>query len=376
MFKINKKEKKLADLITNKSVKPKTPDINKTSKAIKKTFDRLGLKVNMGDVYIGPRVTQYTFTPKRKTRVADFDGVDKDIALSTGARSVKMEIPVPGTSFGGIEIPNLEVGTTALGDLFKNKNFDINSKDLIIPFGVDTLGKPEYVDFINLPHLLIGGAVSSGKTSFINSVIISLMCKFVPDELQFLLVDPRRVEMSIYNDTQYLLRPVITDVKKTLNALKWTVAEMERRFETLSNKSKINIVEYNKCAKEKLPYIFFVVDELADVMCVAAAEAEANIIKLSQMARAVGIHMVLATQRPSKDVLSGLMKANITSRLAFSTASKDDSEVILDMSGAEHLLGVGDALFISPELARPKRLQIPFVSDEEIERVVARTKTD
>lgn len=374
MFKKDKKSKPLVDLLTDKRSKPKTHDINKTSKAIKKTFARLGLKAKMGDVYIGPVVTQYTFTPQGKTKVIDFDGVDKDIALDLAVYPVRMEIPVPGTSFGTIEIPNIEIATVTLSELLRNKSFDICSKDLIVPFGMSTLGEVEYVDLACLPHLVIGGATNSGKTCFINSLIISLMCKFTPDEIKFILVDPKRVEMTVYNDIPYLQRPVVTEAKKALDAFERALVEMDRRFNLLADKSKPNITTYNKSVEDKLPYIFIIVDELADLMAVAGAEIEASVIRLAQMGRAVGMHMILASERSSANIFTELMKANIPGRLAFSVISAEDSKVILDMPGAELLLGRGEALFTSAETARPKRLQAPFVSDEEIEKIVEAVK--
>jgi S-DNA-T family DNA segregation ATPase FtsK/SpoIIIE len=257
--------------------------------------------------------------------------------------------------------------------------FDKNKKsNLTIVLGKDVAGEPWVADLGKMPHLLVAGATGSGKTVCLNSIIISLLYQNSPDELKFILVDPKRVELPVYNGIPYLYTPVITEVPKIVNALKWAIIEMDRRFEKLSKLGARNIDVYNhklsessvKDSEEKMPYIVIIIDELADLMTAAGSEVEACIIRLAQMARAVGIHLIVATQRPSVDVITGLIKANITSRIAFAVASQTDSRTILDVAGAEKLLGRGDMLFISSELSKPKRLQGALVTDEEIKRVV------
>jgi len=371
MFKKNKTKNTLVDLLDGKSVNPEVGDIDKTSKLIGWFFDKSGLKVEMEGIHVGPVVSQFTFTLEGNTKIADFEGVDKKIAKALDVPSVRIEIPIPGTCLGGVEIKNKKAGIVALKDLLKDKHFKLDNKDLTIPLGVKVTGEFAYVDFASLPHLLVAGATSSGKTMFLNTLIISLICKFTPEELKFILVDPKRVDMTVYNGLPYLLTPVVEENKKTIDALKWTASEMDRRFKILAEAGKWNIAEYNKEAKEKMPFIFFIVDEAADIMVSEhGKEFEQEMIKIAQMGRAVGIHIILATSRPCDSVLPPMLRANIPARLAFSTASRVDSEIILDMAGAERLLGMGDALFSSAEISRPWRIKTPFVSDEEVERVV------
>ena len=371
MFKRNKTKNTLVDLLDGKSVQPQVENINKTSKVIEWFFDKSGLKVEMDDVHVGPLVSQFTFTLEGNTKIADFEGMDKKIAKALDVSSVRIEIPIPGTCLGGVEITNKKAAIIALKGLLENKRFKIDNKDLTIPLGVKVTGEFAYVDFASLPHLLVAGSTSSGKTMFLNTLIISLMCKFTPEELKFILVDPKRVDMTVYNDIPYLLTPIVEESKKAIDAVKWTASEMDRRFDILAEAGKWNIAEYNKEAKEKMPYLFFIVDEVADVMVSEhGKEFEQKMIKIAQMGRAVGIHIILATSRPCDSVLPPMLRVNIPARLAFATASRADSEIILYVTGAERLLGDGDALFNSAEISSPWRILTPFVSDEEVERVV------
>jgi len=286
------------------------------------------------------------------------------------AHPIRIEAPIPGKALVGIEIPNQTAAKVCMNDMLSSDQFKKRESNLMISLGKDVSGKPFFAQIDKMPHLLIAGSTGSGKSVCVNSIITSLLYQNSPDELKFILVDPKRVELPLYNNIPYLLTPVITDVKKTINALKWTVVEMERRFEVLSRAGKRNIASYNKSTSDKLPYIVFVIDELADLMSTAANDVEAGIVRLAQMARAVGIHLILATQRPSVEVITGLIKANIPARIAFSVASLIDSRTILDASGAEKLVGRGDMLYIGPEVSRPKRVQGVFISDKETKNII------
>ncbi len=358
------------DLLESGKEKPSADDIDATKEKIERTLATFGIRVEMGDVSVGPTITQYTLKPADGVKLARITALANDLALSLAAHPLRIEAPIPGRSLVGIEVPNRATATVKLKDILASSAFKNRPSNLSIGLGKDVAGKSWVVDLERMPHLLIAGSTGSGKSVAINSLIVSLLYQNSPDDLKIVLVDPKKVELSMYNDIPYLLTPVITDVKKTVNALKWVVSEMERRYQVLSNRGKRNIAAYNAAnAADTLPYIVFIIDELADLMSVAAGEVEAAIVRLAQMSRAVGIHLVLATQRPSVNVLTGLIKANVPSRIAFSVPSQIDSRTILDMAGAERLLGRGDMLFVSPELGKPRRLQGAFLSDAEIERV-------
>jgi S-DNA-T family DNA segregation ATPase FtsK/SpoIIIE len=291
------------------------------------------------------------------------------------AHPIRIEAPIPGKALVGIEVPNQTVAIVNLRDVLDSEAFKHRKTDLSFSLGKDVSGKPWVADLESMPHLLVAGATGSGKSVQINGLILSLLYSNSPDDLKLILVDPKRVELSLYNDIPHLLTPVITDTTKTINALRWVVGEMDRRYQVLQNAKKRNIGAYRKEISDDMPYIVLVIDELADLMSVAVNEVEGAIVRLAQMARAVGIHLVLATQRPSVDVITGLIKANITARVAFSVASQIDSRTILDSSGAESLLGKGDMLFISSELSKPKRLQGAYISEKEVERVTSYLKS-
>lgn len=352
--------------------KPVSGNIRLRSQIIQKTLLDFGISVEMDQVHIGPTVTQYTLKPATGVKLRQITTLQNDLSLALAAHPIRIEAPIPGKSLVGIEVPNQEVALVRLKDVLISDQFYGLNSALKIALGKDVAGNPVAVDLERMPHLLIGGATGSGKSVCLNTVILSLLYQCSPRELKFILVDPKRVEMTSYNNLPHLLTPVVTDPKKTVNALKWAVKEMDRRFQVLSEAGKRNIASFNTACipEDRLPYIVVVIDELADLMAVAANEVEAAIVRLAQMARATGIHLVVATQRPSVDVITGLIKANITSRIAFNVASQIDSRTILDGAGADKLLGNGDMLFISSTEGKPKRIQGALVSDSEIEAVV------
>lgn len=357
------------DLLDLSTGKPTSGNIEANKEKIRKTLENFGIAVEMGDVNVGPTVTQFTLKPNEGVRLAQIAALNNDLALALAAHPIRIEAPIPGKSLVGIEVPNQSVALVNLRDILSADSFKNRRSDLTFSLGKDVSGSPWVANLDPLPHLLIAGATGSGKSVQINSLILSLLYSNSPDDLKLILVDPKRVELSLYNEIPHLLTPVITDTTKTINALRWVVSEMDRRYQVLQNAGKRNIASYRKEVNDDLPYIVVVIDELADLMSVAAKEVEGAIVRLAQMARAVGIHLVLATQRPSVDVITGLIKANITARIAFSVASQIDSRTILDTSGAEKLLGKGDMLYVSAELPKPKRLQGAYVSEKEVERV-------
>ncbi len=359
------------ELLSGAKGKPTSGDIEHNKEVIVKTLHNFGIEVEMGPVSIGPTVTQYSFRPASGVKVSQIVSLQNDLALALAAHPIRTEAPIPGKSLVGIEVPNLKAAQVGLRELFESDEFKQRKTNLTLAFGKDVSGKTFTGDLAGMPHMLIAGATGSGKSVCMNTVLLSLLYQNGPDDLKIILVDPKRVEFTMYNDIPHLLTPVITDVQKTINALQWTVNEMDRRYEVLSQARKRDIAGYNAAHPDtRMPYIVFVIDELADLMATAPREVEAAIVRLAQMARAVGIHLVLATQRPSVDVITGLIKANITTRCAFSTASVVDSRTILDMSGAEKLLGRGDMLYMSADSSKPRRLQGAFVSEEEVNAVV------
>jgi len=352
--------------------KPVSGNIRLRSQIIQKTLADFGIAVEMDRVNVGPTVTQYTLKPATGVKLRQITTLQNDLALALAAHPIRIEAPIPGKSLVGIEVPNQEVALVRLKDILVSDQFYSLNSDLKIALGKDVAGRQVVADLEKMPHLLIGGATGSGKSVCLNGIILSLLYQRSPRELKFILVDPKRVEMTSYNDLPHLLTSVVTEPKKTVNALKWAVKEMDRRFQILSEAGKRNIASFNAACnpEERLPYIVIVIDELADLMAVAANEVEAAIVRLAQMARATGIHLIVATQRPSVDVITGLIKANITSRIAFNVASQIDSRTIIDTAGADKLLGNGDMLFISSTEGKPKRIQGALVSDSEIEGVV------
>lgn len=349
-------------------------DTNANAVKIKKTLENFGIPVDMGETKVGPTVTQYTFKPAEGVKLSKITTLSNDLSLSLAAHPIRIEAPIPGQSLVGIEVPNKTKAVVGLREILEDNVFKNRKHNLMIALGKDVAGTSWIYDITRMPHLLVAGATNSGKSVCLNTIIVSLLYQNNPDDLRFIMVDPKRVELPVYNGIPHLLVPVITDVAKTINALKWCLNEMNNRYDTLNKSGKKNIQAYNTDSKERMPYIIFVIDELADFMMTAGKEMEAAIIRLAQMSRAVGIHLILATQRPSVDVITGLIKANIPARIAFSVTSIVDSKTILDISGAEKLLGQGDMLLSTAELSKPKRIQGAYVSDEEINDVIAYIK--
>ncbi len=359
------------DLLIEHDGEPNVGDIEANQEKIQRTLANFGIEVEMGSVNVGPTVTQYTLKPAEGVKLASITALSNDLALALAAHPIRIEAPIPGQSLVGIEVPNKSVATVSLREILTSPEFKQRKSNLTIALGKDVAGRSIIADIDRMPHLLIAGATGSGKSVCINGIILSLLYTNSPDELKLIIVDPKRVDLASYNDVPHLLTPVITDVPKTINALKWVVGEMDRRYKVLSAAGKRNLSSYNQSTSETMPYILVIIDELADLMAVAAADVETAIIRLAQMARAVGIHLIVATQRPSVDVITGLIKANITSRIAFAVASQTDSRTILDSGGAEKLLGRGDCLLVLPDLSKPKRLQAALVTDNEIEKVTS-----
>lgn len=358
------------DLLDDNKTPVDSGNIETNVAIIQKTLADFGIDVEMGEVNVGPTVTQYTLRPTTGVKLSQIAGLQNDLALALAAKSLRMELPIPGKPLVGIELPNITTQIVRIREVMQTPNFVDHKGRLAIALGRDVAGVPQIVDLAKMPHLLIAGATGTGKSVSINSLFISLLYRNTPQDVKFIVVDPKRVELNLYNGIPHLLTPVITDHEKAVNALKWAVSEMDRRYRLLADAGKRNISEYNDVNELKLPYIVVLVDELADLMAVAQADVEATIVRLAQMARAVGIHLVLATQRPSVEVITGLIKANITSRVAFAVASQIDSRTILDSSGAEKLLGNGDMLFISSEFNKPRRVQGAYIGEKEVKKVV------
>lgn len=362
------------ELLDSHPSKPTQSRIDEKKEIIRRSLETFGIAVEMGSVNVGPTVTQFTLKPLEGVKLSQITTLQNDLSLALAAHPIRIEAPIPGMSLVGIEVPNESVAIVNLRDILDSESFKKRKSNLTFALGKDVAGKPWTANLDPMPHLLIAGATNSGKSVMLNSLIVSLLYSNSPDDLKFILIDPKRVEFTVYNDVPHLLTPVITETQKTVNALRWIVGEMDRRFQTLSNAGKRNIQAYHQDIDDGMPYIVVVIDELADLMSVAAQEVEGAIIRLAQMARAVGIHLVVATQRPSVNVITGLIKANITARIAFNVASSVDSRTILDIAGAEKLLGKGDMLFVSSELSKPKRLQGAYLSDTEIQRVAGHLK--
>ncbi|MBI4132234.1 MAG: DNA translocase FtsK [Candidatus Sungbacteria bacterium] len=355
---------------------PSSGDIRANANIIKRTLLNFGVDVEMGEVSVGPTVTQYTLKPAEGVKLSRISALHNDLSLALAAHPIRIEAPIPGKSLVGIEVPNRSIALVGLRSLLENDIFQKSVAPLLFALGRDVAGAPVYANLTRMPHLLVAGATGSGKSVAIHSLITALLYRSPPDLLKFLIVDPKRVELAAYNGIPHLLAPPITDVKKTIAALRWAVREMERRYEALARAGVRDIAGYNErftkngSDEEPMPYLVIIIDELADLMVSFPREVESSIIRLAQMARAVGIHLVVATQRPSVEVITGLIKANITSRIAFQVASQVDSRTILDAAGAEKLLGNGDMLFLAGDTARPRRIQGGFVSEEEVSHIV------
>lgn len=341
---------------------------------LEKTLESFGIQAKVVQVSCGPVVTRYEVQPSPGIKVSRIVNLADDIALSLAVPDVRIEAPIPGKAAIGIEVPNKEVSKVYFRDIIESPEFKNSPSKLTVALGKDIAGKPVAADLAQMPHLLIAGATGSGKSVCINTIITSILYKASPDEVKLLLVDPKVVELTTYNGIPHLIAPVVTDPKKAASALHWMVAEMERRYKLFAKEGVREINRYNEVSQEKLPKVLVIIDELADLMMVSPKEVEESICRLAQMARAAGIHLVVATQRPSVDVITGLIKANIPSRISFAVSSQVDSRTILDMAGAEKLLGKGDMLFFPVGAAKPIRVQGAFLSEKEVEKVVTFVK--
>ena len=357
-------------ILKSKTRKPTSGNIERNQDIIKKTLSDFGVPVSMGEVTIGPTVTQYTFKPANGISVNRIKSLSDDLALNLAIHPLRIEAPIPGKPFIGLEVPNQTKVLVSLREILNSRVFKERKTNTIVPMGRDVAGKVWFDDLIKMPHILIAGATNSGKSVFLHSLITSLLYQNNPDDLKFIMIDQKQVELSMYNGISYLMTPVITDHKKAIRALQWAVSEMDRRLEVINKAKCQNISDYNKKKnKNSMPYLVIIVDELGDLLSTAKKEAEGAIIRLGQKARASGIHLVLATQRPSVDILSGLIKANMPARAAFSVTSSINSKTILDFTGAEKLLGHGDMLYINSAMSKPVRIQGAFVDKEEIKAI-------
>jgi S-DNA-T family DNA segregation ATPase FtsK/SpoIIIE len=348
-------------------------DHESNSQIIVSKLASFGIATQVVGISAGPVVTQYELEPDASVRVSKIEALADDLAMALSARSIRIEAPIPGRSVVGIEIPNRDSNVVGLKSIFEEVEFADSSQGLTFALGRDVAGAARATDLTKMPHLLIAGATGSGKSVMVNALIASLLFRCRPDELRLILIDPKRVELSGYNGLPHLLVPVITEAEKASAALRWTVLEMENRYRLFAEAGARNIAAYNEGrvdANDRIPFIVVIIDELADLMMQDGRSTEEPIVRIAQKARATGIHLVLATQRPSVNVVTGLIKANIPSRIAFSMASQIDSRTVLDAPGAEDLIGRGDMLFQPSDAPKPIRLQGVFVSDQEIEGVV------
>ncbi len=370
--------------------KPNTGDIKANANIIKRTLANFGIEVEMDEVIIGPTVTRYALKPAEGVKLSRIVGLQNDLALSLAAHPIRIEAPIPGRSLVGIEIPNKSKSIVGLATLLADSKFQNSQKPLTVALGREISGRALFGNLAKMPHCLVAGTTGSGKSVTIHSMITSLLYRNGLDDLKFILIDPKRVELTLYNSIPHLLTPVITDAKKAILALKWAAKEMDRRYDILETESVRDIESYHnnvwrgkaksaeggspdastdEAFRERLPYIVIVIDELADIMSSYPRELEAAIVRLAQLSRAVGIHLILSTQRPEVNIITGLIKANIPTRIALKVSSQVDSRTILDTGGAEKLLGAGDMLYASGE-APPERLQSAFISESEVKKVV------
>jgi len=360
---------------------PMSGDTKVNASIIKKTLQNFNIDVAMSEVNIGPTVTQYTFKPSEGIKLSKITGLSNDLALALAAHPIRIEAPIPGRSLVGVELPNKGRAEVRLRNLIENESFQKSDASLNLALGRDVGGTPVYTDMTKMPHLLVAGATGAGKTIFLNTLILSLLYQpntatksAGPETLRLIMIDPKRVEFPVYGNIPHLLCPILYNADQTIGALRWLTGEMERRFDVLASENSRNIQSFNEKALRNgttpLPFIIVIIDELADLMLVRGKEIEGGIVRLAQMARAVGIHLVVATQRPSVEVITGLIKANITSRITFQVASSVDSRTIIDTSGAEKLLGAGDMLYISSYTPKPKRIQGAYVSEKEVKKVI------
>ena len=378
-------------LLRKDSGKAQVGDVKANANIIKRTLKNFKIDVEMDEVSIGPTVTRYALKPAEGVRISKIVGLQNNLELALAASPIRIEAPIPGKSLVGIEVPNTAKATVGLASLLSSPEYTDSPKPLMVALGRDISGHSHFANVAKMPHALIAGTTGSGKSVTIHAFVTSLLFRNPPEMLRFIMVDPKRVELTLYNDIPHLLTPVITEPKKAILSLKWAIKEMERRYDILQAEKVRDIGSYHenivKPAKdawiksgepedekdelpEPMPYIVIVIDELADLMQTYPRELESSIVRLAQMSRAVGIHLLLSTQRPSVNVITGLIKANVPSRVALQVASQVDSRTILDQVGAEKLLGAGDMLFLSGELAKPSRMQSAFVSEDEVKKVV------
>lgn len=371
--------------------KPGVGDIKANANIIKRTLMNFGINVEMDEISIGPSVTRYALKPAEGVKLSKIVGLQNDLALALAAHPLRIEAPIPGKSLVGIEIPNSTKTTVGLGTLFNSAEFKESDKPLLISLGKGISGKSLFSNLAKAPHMLIAGATGSGKSVTIHAVLTSLLYRNSPQQLKFIMIDPKRVELTLYNNIPHLLTPVITEAKKSILALKWAAKEMDRRYDILQEEKVRDIDSYHKTVlgpalkqfekkspeelegekiPEAMPYIVIIIDELADLMQAYPRELESAIVRLAQMSRAVGIHLILSTQRPSVNVITGLIKANVPTRIALQVASQIDSRTILDAAGAEKLLGAGDMLFQSAEMSKPQRIQSAYITEPEVKSVV------
>jgi len=348
-------------------------DVKQSADIIEKTLESFGIKARVAEVNFGPAVTQYAVEIAKGTKLSKITSLQNDLALALAAPQgqIRIEAPIPGRSLVGLEVPNRSLEIVLLKKMLSSKDLKEEKSKLAFALGLNVAGDPVIADIDKMPHVLIAGATGSGKSICINSIITTILFRASPQEVKFILVDPKRVELTIYNDIPHLLTPVIIEPEKVVSALKWAISEMERRYKLFAEVGVRNIAGYNELSGfQALPYLLVIIDELADIILFAPSEVEDSITRLAQMARATGIHLIVATQRPSVDVLTGLIKANINCRISFNVNSMVDSRVIIDMPGAEKLLGRGDMLYIPPEQAKPSRIQGTFVSDPETKKII------
>lgn len=358
------------DLLDNRRSEAKPGDITRNQEIIAKTLRQFGIDVEMSEVRVGPTITQYAFRPAQGVKLARVIALQNDLALALAAHPIRIEAPIPGKALVGVEVPNQTVARVTLRELLESQDFEKRKSQYSVPLGRDISGGVPMLQVERAPHMLVAGATGSGKSVCLNTMIISLLYQNGPDDLKLIMVDPKRVELGVYAGIPHLLVPPIVKAEEAVNALKWGVREMERRLDYLAKFNAKDIDSYNAKSSEKMPRIIIIIDELADLMIQNKRDVEATVVRIAQMARAAGIHLILATQRPSVDVITGTIKANIPTRLAFAVASQVDSKTILDVAGADKLLGRGDMLISNAELSKPKRIQGAFISEEEIEKVV------
>lgn len=358
------------NLLNQKQDKADAGDVEGNAELIKESLNNFNIEVDMEGANIGPRVTQYTLRPPAGIKLTRIKALEDNLALDLAAQTIRIEAPIPGKRAVGIEVPNVKAAHVRISSILQSSDWKNLSSPLGFAIGKDISGLPIVGALDKMPHLLVAGQTGSGKSVMINTILTSLLYKNSPSDLKLILVDPKQVELKPYDGIPHLLAPVITEPEKCISALKWTVAEMERRYRALSEVHKRNIHEYNALKKEEgMPYIVVVIDELADLMMMAARDVEALVVRIAQKARAVGIHLILATQRPSVDVITGLIKANIPARVAFTVASQVDSRTIIDQIGAEKLLGQGDMLLLTADMPKPKRVQGAYITDDETIKV-------